>query len=151
MTDRRSNPHEAQVPGPASLWARPAAGSAVSAEAAKRLGQLAGVIEAEIVPRLLLALSTARGAHEAPKPTHVPDAADAIELARLLLAHDVSVALAFVEMLRQQGAARERLCLNLFAPAARQLGRLWEQRQCNFEQFELGMTRLQSVLRQAAP
>jgi hypothetical protein len=147
MSDRRSSLLDSHASESKSVWAA-APEPAASPEACERLNRLAGAIEAEIVPRLLLALSASCRAVASPRGEVIPDAADVAELARLLLAHDVPVALAFVEMLRQMGAPRERICLDLFAPAARHLGTLWERRQCDFEQFRLGMTRLQTVLRQ---
>jgi hypothetical protein len=111
------------------------------------LCRIRATIEAEIVPRLMLALSASRRSLTVSRAeVCAPDGADVEELARLLLAHDVPVVLEFVEMLRQRGAASDRICLDLLAPSARHLGRLWEQRQCDFEQLKRGLERLRSVL-----
>jgi hypothetical protein len=99
------------------------------------------VIEGEIVPRLLM--SRAAVASSAPS-------ADVAELARLLLVHEGEIASEFVHMLRQHGAQPERICLELLAPAARQLGELWAQDACDFAALTTGLSRLHAVLREVS-
>ena len=73
------------------------------------------------------------------------------ELVRLLLAHDVGVASAYVETVRQRGASLEVVCLELLAPAARELGLLWEEDECDFMQVTVGLCRLHQLLRELSP
>ena len=73
------------------------------------------------------------------------------ELVRLLLHHDVSVATAFVETVRQRGATLDMICLDLLAPAAREFGILWDQDECDFMQVTVGLCRLHQLLRHMSP
>ena len=105
-------------------------------------------IEGEIVPRLVLARRSARVAQGAASPgRQAPDASDVTELVRLLMAHDVGVASAYVETVRQRGATLEMVCLELLAPAAREFGLLWEEDECDFMQVTVGLCRLHQLLR----
>jgi len=133
----------------------------------KRMARLVRTIEGEIVPRLVLArrapLTCAQreraglGDATLARPDGErldgkgPDAGDVEELVRVLLAHDVSVASALVETVRQRGASLEAVCLGLLAPAARELGLLWEEDQCDFMQVTVGLCRLHHLLRELSP
>lgn len=113
-----------------------------------RRARLVRVIEGEIVPRLVLTRGQAappasQAAHE-----RAPDATDVRELVRLLLAHDATVASAYVETVRQRGATLDLVCLELLAPAARELGLLWEEDECDFMQVTLALCRLHQLLRE---
>jgi len=66
----------------------------------------------------------------------------------LLLAHDVGVASAYVETIRVRGTSLEAVCLGLLAPAARELGLLWEADECDFMQVTVGLCRLHQLLRE---
>jgi len=114
--------------------------------------RLVRTIEGEIVPRLVLARRVTRSA-EPVRGTQVkvPDDSDVRELVRLLLAHDVSVASAFIEIVRQRGATLEMVCLDLLAPAARQFGLMWEEDECDFMQVTVGLCRLHQLLRELSP
>lgn len=114
-----------------------------------RMARLVRTIEGEIVPRLVLArrVSGTASALGWP-PIEAPDAADVQELVRLLLAHDVAVASSYVDGVRCRGSSLETVCLELLAPAARQLGLLWEQDACDFMQVTVGLCRLHQLLRE---
>ena len=122
-----------------------------TAESEARMARLARTIEGEIVPRLVLARHVAQ-LPQAPKSSELaaPDNVDVKELVRLLLAHDVAVASAYVETVRHRGASLEVVCLQLLAPAARELGLLWEQDECDFMQVTVGLCRLHHLLRELA-
>jgi methanogenic corrinoid protein MtbC1 len=117
-----------------------------------RLARLVRTIEAEIIPRLVLARRAA-----APQPARppagllIPQSEDIEELARLVLERDEAPAVAFIEALHARGAAAETLYLDLLAPAARHLGVLWEADVCSFMQVTLGLWRLQQVLCELSP
>lgn len=106
---------------------------------------LVRAIEGEIVPRLLLAR---RAAVPAATPANAPEieARDAEELARLLLVHEVDVPFAYAESIRYRGATTRDLYIKLLAPAARRLGEMWEQDECDFMQVTLGLGRLHQLL-----
>jgi methanogenic corrinoid protein MtbC1 len=123
-----------------------------SEEAEARMARLVRTIEGEIVPRLVLARRVVRSpAATINSATRAPDEVDVRELVRLLLAHDVGVASAYVETVRQRGASLESVCLGLLAPAARELGLLWEEDQCDFMQVTVGLCRLHHLLRELSP
>jgi hypothetical protein len=108
-----------------------------------RLAGLIRTIEGEIVPRLLLSLSgsltTAGDGREF----------DAVgEIAQHLLASEDIAAADMVRIIHGQGMVREPNFLGLLAPAARRLGELWERDECSFDQLLLGLTRLESVIRE---
>lgn len=121
-------------------------------ESEERMARLVRTIEGEIVPRLVMA----RRSFPVPVPAgnttgKAPDDADVRELVRLLLAHDVAVASAYIETVRQRGASLEGVCLRLLAPAARELGLLWEEDECDFMQVTVGLCRLHHLLRELSP
>ena len=114
-----------------------------------RIATLVSTIEAEIVPRLMLARR--KGADARPATgVDVLDPAELNELTRLLTHHDVGVAKAYVERIRARGVPLESLCLGLLAPAARRLGEMWEDDTCDFATVTVGLCHLHEVLRQLA-
>jgi methanogenic corrinoid protein MtbC1 len=123
-----------------------------TAEGELRMARLVRTIEAEIVPRLVLARRVWREPDTAKsREVRAPDAADIRELVRLLLAHDVAFSSAYVEAVRNAGASLEVICLQLLAPAARELGLLWEEDECDFMQVTVGLCRLHQLLRELSP
>lgn len=123
---------------------------AASSEAESKRARLVRTIESEIVPRLVLTRRVHRNTVHASQGQR-PDDSDVTELVRLLMAHDVSVASAYVETVRQRGATLERVCLDLLAPAARRFGLLWEQDECDFMDVTVGLCRLHQLLRGLGP
>jgi MerR family transcriptional regulator, light-induced transcriptional regulator len=118
-----------------------------NAEASR--ARLVRTIEGEIVPRLVLARRVVRedGAMGT-SGCGTPDETDVLELVRLLMQHELGVATAYVETVRQRGATLDLICLELLAPAARELGRLWEYDECDFLQVTLALCRLHQLLRE---
>jgi methanogenic corrinoid protein MtbC1 len=112
--------------------------------------RLVRTIESEIVPRLVLTRRVHRDMTHT-RNAQGPDRSDVKELVRLLMAHDVTVSSAYVETVRQRGATLERVCLDLLAPAARELGLLWERDECDFMQVTVGLCRLHQLLRELSP
>ncbi len=110
---------------------------------AERLANLASTIETQVIPRLMLAH---RAPAAAPGERDAPGSAEVAELAALVVAHDANVAHSYVEALRARGTSLETVYLELLAPAARHLGRLWEADLCDFTEVTLGLCRLQQVL-----
>ena len=114
---------------------------------------LVRAIEAEIIPRLMLAHRTEPGyplipAADGASPGFAEEVA---EFSRLVLAHDVAVASAYVEAMRAQGMSLESLYVDILAPTARRLGELWEEDLCDYTAVALGLWRLQQVLRELSP
>ncbi|MFZ4688944.1 MAG: cobalamin B12-binding domain-containing protein [Polymorphobacter sp.] len=110
---------------------------------------LARVIEADIIPRLLLAH---REAGAAPQPaTPTPQAADvpqgfADQFAAATLTEEVAPLLARVETLMATGISVETIYLELLAPAARRLGSWWDEDACDFVDVTMGLWRLQEIV-----
>jgi methanogenic corrinoid protein MtbC1 len=118
----------------------------------QRLARLVRTIEAEIIPRLVLAR---RAAQDCP-PVHAlvpgaPALEEVAELASLALARDGTVASSYVGALHTRGVSAETLYLDLLAPAARHLGELWKEDLCSFTEVTLGLWRLHQVLRELSP
>jgi len=110
-----------------------------------RAALLAGAVEREIVPRLLVAHRHAG----APMPAAcVPGATEVADLTSYVLANDIASQNDLVERLRTGGATVESLYLDLLAPAARRLGEMWEQDLCDFTEVTIGLWRLQSIVRE---
>jgi len=109
-------------------------------------------IEGEIVPRLIMSRRL-KAASAAPEVIYneLLDELDVKEFVRLLLAHDPGVASAYVDTVRNRGSTLEAICLELLAPAARELGLLWEEDECDFMQVTVGLCRLHQVLRELSP
>ena len=78
---------------------------------------------------------------------YAPSAEQVYDFSMLCLNPDLSKAEAFVQDLLNNGKSTESVYLNLFAPAARQLGTLWEEDVCNFIQVTIGLVQLQTITR----
>lgn len=120
-----------------------------------RLRALAYTIEAEIVPRLIMArrIAMERDKPEAATPLgdgipHLISPDTVTSLVEALIAPDARLAEALFNQCRDQGFEPELLCLSLLAPAARQLGVLWVEDKVDIIQVTLGLCRLQTMLRE---
>ena len=121
---------------------------------ARHARQLRRTIETEIVPRLIAA--RARGvldvgregglSRPGPAPRRHIEPADCLELQRLLLAHESTMAGAYLEALVNQGVLREEIYMDLLVPVARGFGRLWEEDLADFTQITVALGRLQVLL-----
>lgn len=112
------------------------------------LERLAHTIETQVVPRLLMA-------HRAPRPAEDVSldagATHVVHFATLVLAVDPTAVRRHVEQLLDDGVALSSVFLDLFAPTARHLGRLWDEDRCDFASVTLGLWRLQELMRDLAP
>jgi MerR family transcriptional regulator, light-induced transcriptional regulator len=117
-----------------------------------RVMQLTRTIEAEIIPRLLLANQRAalEELNDEPRPSE-PSQEQVEELAGLIVRHDTAAGLAYVETLRARGVGLETIFIKLLAPAARHLGELWTADLKNFAEVTIGLSRLQQLLRALSP
>ncbi len=113
--------------------------------------RLLSTIEGEIIPRLVLA-------HRGQKPRS-PSASTGAEVAArqvglftdMLLTSEIDSARQFIDELQADGVALDSVYLDLFAPAARQLGEMWAADQCDFTAVTLGLWRLQRLLHECSP
>ena len=106
--------------------------------------KLARVVSIEIVPRLMMMQN---GCPTGQQRTAGPASPDNLpEFTRCLLAREIAESQAFLETLERQGVEPEAILLDFFAPAARKLGELWTEDQCDFIQVSIGLHRLQSFM-----
>ncbi len=113
-------------------------------DAADRQRRLAAVIAQEIIPRLMLIH------HEVLSPSasepHSPSQHEIEELAKLVLGLDVQAAINYIASMKQRGLPLDVLFVELLEPAARHLGKLWDDDRCDFVDVTLGVARLQKLL-----
>jgi methanogenic corrinoid protein MtbC1 len=115
-------------------------------------GDLARTIEAEIIPRLMLA-------HRAALPTPKAPAAMAIivtdqdvaRFAEMIVHQPLHAARAHLDGLRASGMSAEAVITGVLSATARHLGVMWEQDRCSFVDVTLGLSRLQQLLRIYGP
>ena len=118
----------------------------------ERMAWLLRTIEAEIIPRLMLAHHVGYAPDAAqPADRVVPSADDVADFALVVIASDAADAAAYVEARRTEGMALETIYMDLLAPAARRLGALWECDQCDFTEVTLGLWRIQQVMYDLSP
>jgi len=124
------------------------------------LAGLIDTVEAEIVPRLILARRSAPEPVEVPAGVSADDSTaegwlrqpgDVLELADLLVNDRFRIASSFVESVQSRGIPLETLYLDLLAPAARHLGELWTNDMLHFADVTVGLCRLQQVLHHFSP
>ena len=126
--------------GPGAMSGAPGAGDCAAS--------LRFTIEAEIIPRLMLAHRHSGNDDSAPpRVQHAGASSEQVgELADLLLRRDPADARRYVQALRQAGMSVETLYLDLLAPAARRLGAMWEADLSDFTQVTVGLWRLQQIV-----
>ncbi len=127
---------------------------------------LVGAVEAQIIPRLLMArqldghILSANGATESSSVGAVVEKtngggtapwlsmgqADVDAFASLLITYDAYVARQFVESQLVRGFELVDLLLNLCAPAARRLGSMWQEDECSFCDVTIGLSSLEQVI-----
>jgi len=107
------------------------------------------IIESEIIPRLLMAHSGSDRPAKAKRSRPInPD--DASRFAMLPLRLEAASLLEEVDAFIADGASVETICLDLLAPAARRLGEMWDNDECDFIDVTMGLWRLQEVMREIA-
>ena len=113
---------------------------------------LARTIEAEIVPRLIL---TGRSAPDClTLPTlagAIPGTQDVLTFAESLLADSDAEAAWLIERMQAHGVSLESIYLGLMAPAARHIGRLWEDDRCDFATVTVALLRLERLVHELSP
>ncbi len=109
-----------------------------------------GAIESEIIPRLMMAHSSkaasANRDHSDPKfPQEI--SIQTGEFAKLPLHLEASDLLKQIESFIDQGLDFTTVCVDVLAPAARALGDMWCEDECDFVDVTMGLWRLQEVMR----
>ncbi|MFY9514080.1 MAG: cobalamin-dependent protein [Rubrivivax sp.] len=128
--------------------ARVALGSAGLAHAADDcVASLLRTIEAEIIPRLMLAHRQPVNDDAGPRHCAEPSAAEQVaELTEIVLRRDAVQARSYVQARRHAGMTVEAVFLELLAPVAQRLGAMWEADLCDFTQVTVGLWRLQQIV-----
>lgn len=73
------------------------------------------------------------------------------EFVDLLLHHSIEVPTQYINALIDDGAQLKNIYLDLLAPAARELGFMWEEDHCNFTQVTVGVARMHQLLHMFSP
>lgn len=115
--------------------------------------RLTRTIQAEIIPRLMLAHRVDSGPRVVPLegPPRDNPAPDVVDFCRLLVEREAVAAHEYVVNLRSQGIALETIFLDLLAPCAHHLGVMWEKDDATFTDVTVGLTHLQQLVREYAP
>ncbi len=109
---------------------------------------LARTIQAEIVPRLMLAhhegISSPNGE---PAYAVTPPGQDEVEeLVRLIVRGDAALGAEYIEAMRVKGISVESVFMDLLTPVARLLGEMWLRDDCTFAEVTIGLTRLHTLV-----
>lgn len=139
----------------AAIYSSPGACETLSCGASPRAAgnEIVSLIEAEVIPRLLLLHSRSapgRPIRLADQPRHCSQA-DVAMMTTLAISPSGDAALKFVDGLLTEGAQVEDILLNLLAPVARKLGDMWVQDQADFLQVTNGICELQRLLHKLSP
>lgn len=111
-----------------------------------RLKLLISAVESQVIPRLVLAHRPAPAAAADPSGERAHDD-DVRACVELLLGPGAGSVAVFADGLLARGLSLDALYLGVFAPAARELGRMWEQDECSFTDVTIALGRLQQSLR----
>ncbi|MDJ0643734.1 MAG: cobalamin-dependent protein [Erythrobacter sp.] len=107
------------------------------------------IIEGDIIPRLLMAHSTGGTIHPVGNASEIAPS-DANRFAMLPLTHEATELLEEVDTFLEKGVSVDAIYLDLLAPAARRLGEMWNEDECDFVDVTMGLWRLQEVMRDVA-
>ena len=129
--------------------ASPEASSQGSLSESSSQNRLMPLVEAEIIPRLMMAHRN-READQGAEPKMLP-ADEVVAFAEAILHKESAIASEQITKLRSHGLALESVYLYLLAPAARYLGELWEADLCSFSQVTLGLWRIQQIMYDLSP
>lgn len=106
--------------------------------------RLASVVEAEILPRLMLA-HRGHTRSTAPLPGRRPMPEEVERLCALLLARSDADLVPHLLRFLDEGFTLESVLMELLTPMARHLGRLWEEDGCDFVDVTVALARLQAA------
>lgn len=114
---------------------------------------LSRTIEGEIIPRLMMLfdqhISGTIPTSARRTGSLMPD--DVREFVNVVLENDADIICEYVSNLRDSGESLPDLYLALLAPAARELGAMWDRDECSFTAVTLGVSRLHQVLMRFSP
>jgi methanogenic corrinoid protein MtbC1 len=106
---------------------------------------LTEVIETQIIPRLVQAHRVALPNANAPAAGPGISPKQLATFVALSKSSSASETTQFIDELLHQGVTTDRIFLELIAPAARQLGLMWEQDLCDFTEVTCGLVRMHEI------
>jgi len=112
--------------------------------ARERCLALGHLVQTEIIPQLVLLHR--RFVAEQIKPAFKPNAEQIAAFTDLVLAQDDAAMIQAFSTLVAEGHSVDRLFLDLLAPSAALLGRMWEEDLCDFLEVTTGVARLQQLV-----
>lgn len=116
----------------------------------ERLARIVRTIEQDIIPRLVRAHREPAAPQPAAPPEHVtPD--DLQQFLPLIIALEDSGWQAMLEVLMGRGVGVDEIYVGLLTPAARELGRMWEEDRCQFTDVTVALGRMQRIMRTLSP
>jgi methanogenic corrinoid protein MtbC1 len=146
---RRKAPRRSDRQGSRVLRARQAAFDVSTGhQAGGARAHLAGVVEAQVVPRLVLAHRSPWQPAEAARPLDEDSVQDFTET---VLAGNLELASRHVAGMGVRGVPLESVYLELLAPSARLLGQMWIEDRCDFTAVTLATWRLHQLMRDMSP
>jgi methanogenic corrinoid protein MtbC1 len=117
----------------------------------ERLRLLVSTVEAQVIPRLVIAHRSGAGVPLLQENSGLKARAEEVEACvRLLLDPGVGPIFSFAEELIARGVPLDAVYLEVFAPAARRLGDMWDHDECSFTDVTIALGRLQQTLRRFA-
>ena len=121
--------------------------------ARERMARIVKTIEHDIIPRLVQAHRPDIAAAAMPLVTtpRLVTTGDVLAFVQQVLAPDDGQWQALTERLLAEGMAVGDLYLHLLAPAAQELGRMWDEDLCSFTDVTVAVGRMQRVLRSLSP
>jgi len=120
--------------------------------APRLMPRLLKILEGEIIPRLLLAHRPVSGTKDLNGAAHgAVEAHDVTAFVRLLLGPDVTAAAGYIHTMRARGLSLEQVYLDLLAPAARLLGKMWDEDLRSFADVASGLFRMRQLLHEFSP
>jgi methanogenic corrinoid protein MtbC1 len=105
------------------------------------------IIEDEIIPRLLMAHALEAEPDGGRDGQEIPRS-EAQRFALLPLRLEAASLMEEVETFLADGVSVEAIYIDLLAPAARRLGEMWEDDECDFIDVTMGLWRLQEVMQE---
>ncbi len=128
----------------------------VSADLADTNNELSCVIENLVIPRLIASRGMRTDDIGAAQPCASKNAPEMIaysdtqiiEFSRLCLRQDAGAMLDFVDLQLTEGHSVETIYVELLAPAARLMGKYWEDDSRDFIDVTMGLWRIQEILRE---
>jgi len=111
---------------------------------------IAALIEQSVIPRVVEAHQNIDTQQNDITPAEVRNRwhDEAVSFAALAIDADAEELLARLDAMLGSGTEIETILINILAPAARRLGIMWEQDDCDFVDVTMGLWRLQEVVRE---